>query len=67
MKTSRIRSAIGTTSAYCMKPFTFTASVAIQNHIMSADGGMEKPARGSVFTIGDDTYIGMIGNFVMKV
>lgn len=59
--------AVGTTSAYCMKPFTFAASGAIQNHVMSADGGIEKPARGSVFTIGDDTYIGMIGNFVLRV
>ena len=59
--------AVGTTSSYCMKPFTFVASGVIQNHVMSADGGMEKPVRGSVFTIGDDTYIGMVGNFVMKV
>lgn len=59
--------AVGTTSSYCMKPFTFAASGVIQNHVMSADGGMEKPVRGSVFTIGDDTYIGMIGNFVLKV
>ena len=59
--------AVGTTSSYCMKPFTFAASGVIQNHVMSADGGMEKPVRGSVFTIGDDTYVGMVGNFVMKV
>ena len=59
--------AVGTTSSYCMKPFTFAVSGVIQNHVMSADGGMEKPVRGSVFTIGDDTYVGMVGNFVMKV
>lgn len=59
--------AIGTTSSYCMKPFTFAASGVIQNHVMSADGGMEKPVRGSVFTIGDDTYVGMVGNFVLRV
>lgn len=59
--------AVGTTSSYCMKPFTFAASGAIQNHVMSADGGMEKPVPGSVFAIGDDTYIGMIGNFVLRV
>lgn len=59
--------AVGTTSSYCMNPFTFAASGVIQNHVMSADGGMEKPVRGSVFTIGDDTYVGMVGNFVLRV
>lgn len=59
--------AVGTTPSYCMKPFTFAASGLIQNHVMSADGGIERPTRGSVFTIGDDTYVGMVGNFAMKV
>lgn len=61
------KEAIGTTASYCIKPFTFAASGLIQNHVMSADGGMEQPTRGSIFTIGDDTYIGMAGNFVLRV
>ena len=59
--------AVGTTASYCIKPFTFAASGIIQSHIMTADGGMERPTRGSVFTIGDDTFVGMVGNFVLRV
>ena len=59
--------AVATTASYCIKPFTFAASGLIQSHVMHADGGMEKPVRGSIFTIGDDTYVSMFGNFVLRV
>lgn len=54
-------------ASYCVKPFTFAASGVITNHIMSLDGGMQSPSRGSVFTINEDTYIGIIGNYALKV
>ena len=59
--------ATGKTTAYCIKAFTFNETGLIQNHVMSADGGMTRPAKGSIFTIGDDTYVGMVGNYVLRV
>lgn len=59
--------AVGHFASYCVKPFTFAASGVITNHIMSLDGGMQSPSRGSIFTINDETYIGIIGNYALKV
>lgn len=61
------KEAVGNFASYCVKPFTFAASGVITNHIMSLDGGMQSPSRGSVFTINEDTYIGIIGNYALKV
>lgn len=61
------KEAVGYFASYCVKPFTFAASGVITNHIMSLDGGMQSPSRGSIFTINDETYIGIIGNYAFKV
>lgn len=61
------REAMGNFASYCVKPFTFAASGVITNHIMSLDGGIKSPSRGSIFTINDEIYIGMIGNYAFKV
>lgn len=61
------KEAVGSFASYCVKPFTFAASGVITNHIMSLDGGMQSPSRGSIFTINDETYIGIIGNYAFKV
>ena len=61
------KEAVGHFTSYCVKPFTFAASGVITNHVVSLDGGMQSPSRGSVFTINEDTYIGMIGNYALKV
>lgn len=61
------KEAVGNFASYCVKPFTFAASGVITNHIMSLDGGIQSPSRGSIFTINDETYIGIIGNYALKV
>lgn len=61
------KEAVGNFASYCVKPFTFAASGVITNHIMSLDGGMQTPSRGSIFTINEDTYIGIIGDYALKV
>lgn len=61
------KEAVGNFASYCVKPFTFAASGVITNHIMSLDGGIQFPSRGSIFTINDETYIGIIGNYALKV
>ena len=61
------KEAVRNFASYCVKPFTFAASGVITNHIMSLDGGIQSPSRGSIFTINDETYIGIIGNYALKV
>lgn len=61
------KEATGTTSSYCMRPFTFLASGILTDCVMMMDGGLAMPNPGSIYTINDETYIQMRANFALKV
>lgn len=61
------KDAVGHTTAYCAKPFTFLSTGVITDHVMSMDGGVAVQNTGSIYTINDETYIQMIQNFALKV